>query len=188
MSGVDEIITNLQEIINTSTYDLQNIQNGTLSSEYTSNLQTINTNANNTLIQFLEDKNNRNTQVTDTYIKSIEATNFINDAKGILKRIFYENKNKLKELQTTNSTQMKQIQFNNYFSQKYNYNVRIMKILVTTSILVMICILLHTRDVIPDFIYTILLSVIISISMIIIITMLFSESLRSKTNFNEFES
>jgi hypothetical protein len=188
MSGVDEIITNLQEIIKTSTYDLQNVQNGTLSSEYKSNLETINTNANNTLIQFLEDKNNRNTQVTDTYIKSIEATNFINDAKGILKRIFYENKNKLKELETTNSTQMKQIQFNNYFSQKYNYNVRIMKILVTTSILVMICILLHTRDVIPDFIYTILLSVIISISMIIIITMLFSESLRSKTDFNEFES
>lgn len=191
MTTVDEIIDNLQEIITITNSELQAITNSgspPQSSELQSQLLIINENASIALIQFVQDKNNENTQITDTYVKAIEANTFINDAKGILKRIFYENKNKLKELQTTNSTQMKQIQFNNYFSQKYNYNVRIMKILVTTSILVMICILLHTRDVIPDFLYKILLSVIIAISIIIIITMLVSESSRSNTNFNEFES
>ena len=186
MPTVDEIIDSLNEIITTSTNALQNINNGVLSTDYSSELQSINANANNALIQFLQDKNTENTQITDTYIKSIEATNFINDAKGLLKRIFYENKNKLKNIKTTNSTQLKQIQFNNYFSQKYKYNVRIMKILVITSTLVMTCILLHTRDIIPDFIYTILISVIIAVAIIVIITMLISESRRSKTNFNEF--
>lgn len=186
MSSVDEIIDNLQEIITLSTSDLQNLQNGGLNNEYIVQLQIINESANNTLIQFLQHKNNENTEVTNTYVKSIEATNFINDAKSILKKIYYENKNKLKNLKTKNSTKLKQIQFNNYFSQKYNYNVRIMKILVIASILIMICILLHTRSIIPDFLYTILLSAIIAITIIIIITMLMSEGMRSNTDFNEF--
>jgi hypothetical protein len=181
----NEITTKLKNISDNTTYILQTPHNN-ISPKIKNELTNLNTQANNALVDLLSFQNNNNTQISDTYVKAMQANTFINEAKTLLKRIEYENKNKLQNLRTTNTTQLKQIQFNNYFSQKYSYNVKIMKILVITSILLMICILLHTRDIIPDFLYTILLSVIISISIIIIITMLISEMQRSKTNFNAF--
>lgn len=131
--------------------------------------------------------NNSNLNVNETITKAIEAEVFIREAKELLNEIYKDDEERLKNMKVSESTQLKQIQFNNYFSQKYNYNVGIMKVLVFTSILLMICIILHTRSLIPDSIYTILLSIIISIALIVIVIMLISEARRSNTDFSNYQ-
>jgi hypothetical protein len=182
---LNDSIDNLRAIIQETTNVLQSNMN--LSSSDKARMQGINTSAHASLIQLTGLVNDRSTDFGNAYTQALKASKFVNEAKGLLDNMYNDETKKLNDLYTTNSTQLKQIQFNNYFSQKYNYNVGIMKILVATSILLMICIFLHTRDLIPTVLYTILLAVIISIALIIIVTMLISEIQRSNTNFNEFQ-
>jgi len=177
-------INNIRTIITETTNILQR---NNISSAERAQTQGIQTSAHNALNQLLKSKTETNTRVGNTYVEAEEAASFVNQAKGLLDDMYADETSQLNNLQTTNSTQMKQIQFNNYFSQKYNYNTGIMKILVIMSILLMICIFLHTRSLIPTFLYTILLAIIISVSLIIIFTMLISEIKRSNTDFNEFQ-
>lgn len=150
-------------------------------------LQSINSQTQVALSNLYSYANNTNSNMSEAIAKSLEAEVFIKEAKGLLQDIYKEDQKRLENMKIDESTQLKEIQFNNYFSQKYNYNVGIMKILVVTSVLLMICIILHTRSLIPDFIYTILLSIIISIALIIIVTMLISEARRSNTTFTNFK-
>lgn len=186
MANVDlnDVITNLRTIIDQTTTVLQTRANLTPTEQ--ARLQGINTSANASLIQLMDLQSSRNTQVGNTYTQATQASIFVNEAADLIRSMFEEETINLNDLKILNSTQMKQIQFNNYFSQKYNYNVGIMKVLVIASILLMICILLHTRNLIPDFLYTIILAIIISISIIIVVTMMISEYRRTNTNFNEF--
>jgi hypothetical protein len=150
-------------------------------------LQSINSQTQVALSNLYSYANNTNSNMSEAIAKSLEAEVFIKEAKGLLQDIYKEDQKRLENMKIDETTQLKEIQFNNYFSQKYNYNVGIMKILVVTSVLLMICIILHTRSLIPDFIYTILLSIIISIALIIIVTMLISEARRSNTTFTNFK-
>ena len=182
---LNEAIINLRTIIDETTSALES--NTNLSPSQQASLQGINTSAQASLIQLMGLYNDTNTSFGQAYTAATQAANFVNEAQTLLNNMYNEEKKNLYNLKTLNATQLKQIQFNNYFSQKYNYNVAIMKILVVTSILLMICILLHTRSIIPTFLYTILLAVIIAVALIIIVTMLLSEFRRSNTNFNEFQ-
>ena len=150
-------------------------------------LQSINNQTQVALSNLYSYANNTNSNMSEAITKSLEAEVFIKEAKGLLQDIYKDDQKKLNNMKINESTQLKEIQFNNYFSQKYNYNVGIMKVLVITSVLLMICIILHTRSLIPDFIYTILLSIIISIALIVIVTMLISEARRSNTTFTNFK-
>lgn len=177
-------IDNLQTIIDQSTTILQSPN---LSATEKAQIQGMLTSAHSALSGLLTSENNKNTAFGESYTQASEAMTFVNQAKSLLDNMYTDETNELNNLRITNATQLKQIQFNNYFSQKYNYNVGIMKILVITSVLLMICIFLHTRNLIPSFLYTIILAIIIAVAVIIIFTMLISEVKRSNTNFNEFQ-
>jgi len=84
------------------------------------------------------------------------------------------------------STKIKQIQFDNYFSQMHSYNVSIMKILVFSSILLMIDIFLFTKEIIPSSIYSLIAMIIIITTIAILFSMIYSEYQRSSYNFNVF--
>ena len=177
-------IDNLQTIIDQSTIILQSPN---LSATEKAQIQGMLTSAHSALSGLLTSENNKNTAFGESYTQASEAMTFVNQAKSLLDNMYTDETAELNNLRTTNATQLKQIQFNNYFSQKYNYNVGIMKILVITSVLLMICIFLHTRNLIPSFLYTIILAIIIAVAVIIVFTMLISEVKRSNTNFNEFQ-
>jgi len=125
-------------------------------------------------------------EVAGAVNEASNALQFMNDAKGLLNDMYINDEKTINYLKTTQATKLKQTQFNNYFSQKYNYNVAIMKILVLTSVLLMICILLYTRNLLPKFLYISLVVTIIVISVITIVFMLISELRRSNTDFNKF--
>jgi len=185
--------------LNTTISELQNMQhqvsrqiradqnNPSSNANQLQALQSINSQTQVALSNLYSYANNTNSNMSEAIAKSLEAEVFIKEAKGLLQDIYKDDQKRLDNMKINESTQLKEIQFNNYFSQKYNYNVGIMKILVVTSVLLMICIILHTRSLIPDFIYTILLSIIISIALIIIVTMLISEARRSNTTFTNFK-
>jgi len=186
-TDLNSVISELQGIQgNVSQKILAYQSDPTASSEQTQLLITINAQTQKAMANLLSYTNNSNTNTSQAITKALEAEIFIKEAKGLLQDIYKEDQERLGNMKVDESTQLKEIQFNNYFSQKYNYNVGIMKILVVTSVLLMICILLHTRNLIPDFVYTILLSIIISVALIIIVTMLISEARRSNTDFTNF--
>jgi len=127
-----------------------------------------------------------NLGTAETIDKAEMANKFLNDAQQLLDDMYTQDGNTLNYLKTAKSTKLKETQFNNYFSQKYNYNIAIMKILVLTSILIMICILLYTRNLMPKFLYVSLVSMIVAITIIVIVTMLISEYRRTNTDFSKF--
>lgn len=187
MSNVtlNNAINSLRTIITQTTDVLQTKTN--LSPSEQAQMQGIQNSAHAALSQLLTSSNDMYTNFGNTYVGAQESMTFIEEAKALLDQMYHDDTIELNDLQTTNSTQLKQIQFNNYFSQRYNYNVGIMKVLVITSVLLMICIFLHSRSLLPTFLYTILLSIIIAVGIIIVFTMLISEIKRSNTDFNEFQ-
>jgi hypothetical protein len=184
MSTVNDAISSLRTIITQSTDVLSK---NLISPSEKAQMEGIQSSAYTALSQILTSTNQTNTGFGQAYASAEDAAGFINEAKGLLDQMYEDDTNELNNLRTTNSTQLKQIQFNNYFAQRYNYNVGIMKVLVITSVLLMICIFLHNKSLLPTFLYTILLSIIIAVAVIIVFTMLISEIKRSNTNFNEFQ-
>ena len=187
MSNVtlNDAISSLREIITQTTEVLQTKSN--LSATGQAQMVGIQSSANAALSQLLTSANQTYTNVGQAYVGTEDALSFIAEAKELLDQMYKDETDELNNLKTTNSTQLKQIQFNNYFAQRYNYNVGIMKVLVITSVLLMICIFLHSKSILPTFLYTILLSIIIAVAVIVVFTMLISEMKRSNTNFNEFQ-
>lgn len=123
----------------------------------------------------------------DALISNDNLANSLDDLTTIAKEMDTEQYKIITDLDTEKSTKMKQIQFNSYYAQMNSYNANIMKILVLSSILMMINIYLYTRKYISDHIYTIISIVIISITIIIISRMIYSEFQRSNYNFNTFK-
>ena len=120
-------------------------------------------------------------------VSKTSLENSLDDLKYITKKIDDDQDKVIDSLNAQKSTKMKEIQFNAYFAQMNNYNVNIMKILVLSSILMMVNIYLYTRKYISDSIYTIITIIIISITIIIISKMIYSEFQRSNYDFNTFK-
>jgi hypothetical protein len=134
----------------------------------------------------LSNQAQQNTKMTAVAVSADEANQYLTVAQNLLNAMYAGDAETIEFLKTQEATRLKQTQFNNYFSQKLNYNVAIMKILVLTSVLIMICIVLYTRNLMPKFLYVSLVALIVSIAIIVVITMLISEFRRTTTDFNKF--
>ena len=115
-----------------------------------------------------------------------ETTSTLNTLQKIIEEISQEKQNAVDKISILNSTKMKEIQFNSYFAQTNYYNVVVMKILVVSSLLMMLNIFLYIRKYTSENIYTIISIVIISITLIIIGNMIYSEYQRTNYNFNRY--
>jgi hypothetical protein len=104
----------------------------------------------------------------------------------IIDEISQEKQTAIDKISILNSTKMKEIQFNSYFAQTNYYNVAVMKILVVSSLLMMINIFLYTRKYTSENIYTIMSIIIISITLVIVGNMIYSEYQRTNYNFNRY--
>lgn len=129
---------------------------------------------------------NINKELGDSLQKTSETTNTLETLQQIIDEISQEKQTAIDKISILNSTKMKEIQFNSYFAQTNYYNVVIMKILVVSSLLMMINIFLYTRKYTSENIYTIISIVIISITLVIIGNMIYSEYQRTNYNFNRY--
>ena len=181
MESLNIAITNLTSIIST----LDNLQKtGTACS--TTNVSTLLTQANlayNNVVLYASESLDETGKLLSSNTDMVDS---LNNLTGIAKEMNYEQKKIINSLNTQKSTKMKEIQFNAYYAQMNSYNANIMKILVLSSVLMMINIYLYTRKYISDNIYTIISIIIISITIIIISRMIYSEFRRSNYNFNTF--
>lgn len=181
MDSLNIAITNLTSIIST----LNNLQQ-TGAACTTTNVSTLLSQANlayNNVISYASETLDETGNLLSMNSGMADS---LNDLTGIAKEMNYEQEKIINSLNTQKSTKMKEIQFNTYYAQMNSYNANIMKILVLSSVLMMINIYLYTRKYIPDNIYTIISIVIISITIIIISRMIYSEFRRSNYNFNTF--
>ena len=137
--------------------------------------------SNENLLNILQRDVNTDIEISQNYDENLDTI------ENIMNNVTAEKQTLAKKLIQEKTTQMKQIQFNAYFAQMNNYNVNIMKILVVSSLLMMINIFLYTRKYISDNIYTIITVIIISITIIIITTMIYSEFRRSNYDFTTFK-
>ena len=184
MSNLGNALNNIQTIIQNITTTLQK---PSITSENKQLLNTLLTSAQQSYIQFAEVLANTQKNMTTMSSEYNEIGNTVNDANTIIQEISENYENALQKINIEKSTKIKQIQFNNYFSQMHSYNVTIMKILVFSSILLMIDIFLFTKEIIPSTIYSLFAMIILIITIVTISVMIYSEYQRSSYNFNVFD-
>uniref|UniRef100_A0A6C0HR11 Uncharacterized protein n=1 Tax=viral metagenome TaxID=1070528 RepID=A0A6C0HR11_9ZZZZ len=183
MSDIGNALSNIQKIIKNITATLQK-QN--ISSENKDLLTKILSSAQESYIQFTEIANknyNNNSKLTNDYAI---MSNTVNDANTIIQEISDNYEDAIQKINIEKSTKIKKIQFNSYSAQMNNYNVTIMKILVFSSVLLMIDIFLFTNNILPNSIYSFIAIIIVIVTSITLISMIYSEYQRSSYNFNVF--
>jgi len=129
---------------------------------------------------------NTNKTLSDSAKTTFETTSTLDTLKKIIDEISQEKQTAVDKISILNSTKMKEIQFNSYFAQMNYYNVAVMKILVVSSLLMMINIFLYIKKYTSENIYTVMSIVIISITLVIIGNMIYSEYQRTNYNFNRY--
>lgn len=183
MGDLKNALNNLSIIIE----DIQNIlkdDNLTKDERITfTNLLDTSRNAFGNFARFSYDANNK---ISASAQAASESDSTLETLQKIIDEISQEKQTAVDKITVLNSTKMKEIQFNSYFAQTNYYNVAIMKILVLASLVMMINIFLYTKKYTSDNIYTIMSIIIISITLIIIINMIYSEYQRTNYNFNRF--
>jgi len=184
MSNLGNALNNIKTIIQNITTTLQK---PSITSENKQLLNTLLTSAQQSYIQFAEVLANTQKNMTTMSSEYGELETTVNDANAIIEEISENYENALQKINIEKSTKIKQIQFNNYFSQMHSYNVSIMKVLVFSSVLLMIDIFLFKKEIIPSTIYTFIAMIIIIITVIILSVMIYSEYQRSSYNFNVFD-
>lgn len=183
MSNLKDGLTNIHAMIEKITTTLQE--------------KTLSDDQKNTLEGLLENAQLGQLQISESFADLLEqhkqmlgssnaSTNALNDANLVIQEITDNYEAALEKINIEKSTKIRQIQFNNYFSQMHSYNVNIMKILVVSSVLLMIVIYLYTKNIIPKTIYTFISVIIVVISFLILFSMVYSEFQRSSYNFNVF--
>ena len=129
---------------------------------------------------------NANNSINASAKAASEDSSTLDTLRNIINEILREKQAAIDKIGVLNSTKIKEIQFNSYFAQINYYNVAIMKILVVSSILMMINIFLYIKKFTSDNIYTIISIIIISITLIIITNLIYSEYQRTNYNFTRF--
>jgi len=162
-------------------------QTQSLSKEEERTIDTLIANANLAFISASRYSNSMQTGYSAVAASAADSADTLSQLNEVLANIQLNQEEVIAKINIEKSTKMKQIQFNAYYAQMNNYNVNIMKILVVSSILMMINIFLYTKKYITDDIYTIITMIIISITIIIISTMIYSEFQRSNYNFTTFK-
>jgi len=127
-----------------------------------------------------------NSAVEASALSASENGNALTTLNNIIDEITREKQTTLDKISVLNSTALKKVQFNSYFAQMNYYNVVIMKILVFSSLLMMLNIFLYIKKYKSDNVYTIISVIIISATLIILINMIYSEYQRTNYNFNRF--
>ena len=142
---------------------------------------------NQTAINNLQNKlSNYNKGVLTALSTAAKTQNALDLAEPVMNEIYEDNSNKIKKMKMENSTMLKKTQFNGYFTQRYMYEIFIMKVLVVMSIFLMVFILLFKKGIIGKSVYSLSMSVIIAISIFIVVLMVISELRRSNTKFQEY--
>lgn len=182
MGELNIALTNLSSIIE----DIQNILKENLPPEDKKTFIKLLNNSRAAFTNFAGFASSEIKSLNETSLDASNNATILLDLQTIIRDIYEEKQATIQRISVLNSTKMKEIQFNSYFAQVNYYNVTIMKILVVSSILMMLNIFLYTRKYISDSIYTIISIIIITITMIVITKMIYSEYQRSNYNFDTF--
>ena len=183
MSNLGNALNNIQTIIQNITTTLQKPN---ITSENRALLTNLLGSANESYIQFADVLSGTQRNMATLTSETNEVATTINDANTIMQDLSEKYEEALGKINIEKSTKIKQIQFNNYFSQLNSYNVSIMKVLVFSSLLLMIDIFLFTKEIIPSTIYTLIAMIIVITTIVILFSMIYSEYQRSSYNFNVF--
>jgi len=166
--------------------DIQNILKEDLSQQDKKTFERLLDNSRVSFTKFSEFAKNEIEELNKSGLSASASATALEQLQSIISEIAAEKQMTIENINLLNSTKMKEVQFNSYFAQVNYYNVMIMKILVLSSILMMINIFLYTRKYSSEKIYVIISIIIISVTLIVLTKMIYSEYQRTNYSFNTF--
>lgn len=105
---------------------------------------------------------------------------------GIVEHELKNVEGSLDDLQKERYSKMRMAEINNYYSDKYNTQTKVMKTIVYFCIPILILGLLMKKAIIPSNIALILMAIILGIAIVIVLLQLFDISSRDNMNFSEY--
>lgn len=108
-------------------------------------------------------------------------------AIGIVEQELNSAKSRLSELEDSSNQNMRMVQINTYYGEKYNNNTDILKSLILFCIPILFFTLLFQADMLPKAIYNILLIVFIVWGIISVGKKIIDASFRDKMNYQEYD-
>ena len=108
-------------------------------------------------------------------------------AIGIVENELNESKKKLDMLNQENINKLKLIEINTYYGDKYNEQANIMKDIVFACIPIIIITILYNIGILPRFLFSFLLIIVVSISIIKIGNRIFWAYFRDNMNYQKYD-
>ena len=142
---------------------------------------------NNLIPQVQTLSNNYLDELNAVMTEAQKADGYLAQSKVLLSANLKEGQLAIDNMTKEEATKLKLIQFNNYFGEKYRFDVYIMKLIVFLTIIMIVLILLMQRGILTKGLFTIISAIIISIFLIILIGKYLNSLKKSNTNYNEYE-
>jgi hypothetical protein len=189
---------NLEKIVN----DISNLQNMELNtinelSTGISNGSITSQNQINSSLQSISDVTALRTKLYSTlgnmysyYGVSLEnQTNILKTQKNTMNIVEYElnsAKEHLRQAIDDKNNKLRQVEINNYYIEQYNDHSKIMKYIVLFSCLTIILFFINKTGLLPGFLYSLLLILILSIGSIVVVGYIILTFYRNNMDYNQF--
>ena len=107
-------------------------------------------------------------------------------AIGIVESELNKAKKRLEILENEKNNKIRLVEINNYYGDKYAEHSELMKIIILTFVPIIIIFILHSKNLLPDIVYKILLIVISIIGSIFFLNRYFSIVMRDNMNYQAY--
>jgi hypothetical protein len=192
MSGLDELITNIEksqtdeqkliEQLNT----LTNQSDYTINSNVTSLIESINNLSDSRISMFKTISNNADILQAGV---SNSRTDLISQMTllGVVEDQLNKAKSSMEKLQNRNDTKMRLVQINTYYGQRYSAQSKLMKMIILICIPLLVLFILKKKELIPELISNYAIGITIAVGAIFVIRAVWDISTRNNMNFDEYD-
>ena len=92
----------------------------------------------------------------------------------------------MKIIDEEKATKLRLVEIDNYYTEKYNYQTKIMKTIIFICIPIIILAILANKNILPQSIYAGLVAIILIIGLYFLIRQLISANVRSPMNYQQY--
>ena len=95
-------------------------------------------------------------------------------------------KTNMHSLQNRNDTQMRLVQINNYYGNRYEYQTKLLKKVIILCVILVIIFLLNKKGILPAILFKYIVSIVLGLGIYSIISSLWDIYTRNSMNFDEY--
>ena len=95
-------------------------------------------------------------------------------------------KQNMYSLQNRNDTQMRLVQINNYYGNRYEYQTKLLKQVIILCVILVILFVINKKGIIPAGLFKYIISIVLGVGLYSIIRLLWDINTRNNMNFDEY--